>query len=326
MLIANSLSFKGRHGQLVDETSLAVERGALLLVVADAQLQRTALALMLSGRMSPSSGTVHWSTAPGIKTLRARSALVDSPQVNEPEAHLKVRDVVSEDLSLVPGPFWRRPQSKKWLARHGFDHLAKDWIDTIDPQIRLDLLTRLALENHSTDCLVFDSPDRHGIAEASWLESLEELTHTRRQLAVIAVVSRAPHSWEGPVVFAGQTAVIEDSAPRTETVPQAENYPDSDDVDVENEPAQELPVNDPMDTEFVETASSADSAALEDHTPPTDTIAEKVEESEPPNTAESLEPPPLHRHASEAPEVPEAAEAPAPDEAELAAKSSIPKD
>lgn len=323
MLIANSLSFKGRHGQLVDETSLAVERGALLLVVADAQLERTALALMLSGRMSPSSGTVHWSTAPGIKTLRTHSAIVDSPQVNEPEAHLKVRDVVSEDLSLIPGPFWRRPQSKKWLARHGFDHLAGDWIDTIDPQIRLDLLTRLALENHDTDCLVFDSPDRHGIDEPTWLESLEELTHTRRQLTVIAVVSRVPDSWEGPVVFAGQTVTTEDSAPRTEAVPQIENDPDALEVDVENEPAQELPANEPTNTEIVETPSSAESVAVEAYTPPTDTTSEIAKEPEPPNAAELVEPSSIHHEAPEAPELPEP---PAQDEAELAAKSSTPKD
>ncbi|PRB69476.1 ABC transporter ATP-binding protein [Arthrobacter sp. MYb213] len=321
MLIANSLSFKGRHGQLVDKTSLAVERGALLLVVADAQLERTALALMLSGRMSPSSGTVQWSTAPGMKTLRAHSALVDSPQVNEPEAHLKVRDVVSEDLSLVPGPFWRRPQSKKWLAKHGFEHLAGDWIDAIDPQTRLDLLTQLALENHDTDCLVFDSPDRHGIDEPTWLESLEELTHTRRQLTVIAVVSRIPDSWQGPVVFAGQTATIDDSALQTATVPQIENDPEAHEVDVE--PAPELPTDEPTDTEFVETTSSAEPAALEDYTPPTDTTSEMVKESEPQNTAELLESSPLHREAPEAPEVPEP---PAQEEAELAAKSSTPKD
>ncbi len=324
MLIANSLSFKGRHGQLVAETSLEVERGTLLLVVADAQLQRTALALMLSGRMSPSSGTVQWSTAPGIKTLRSRSALVDSPQVNEPEAHLKVRDVVSEDLALVPGPFWRRPQSKKWLARHGFDHLAGDWIDSIEPQIRLDLLTRLALENHNTDCLIFDSLDRHGIDEPSWLESLEELTHTRRQLAVVAVVSRVPDSWQGPVVFAGQTAATEDSAPQTETVPQTENYPDADDV--ENEPVQELPANESSDAEFLAATSSADSVAPEDCTPLTESTAELDKESEPPNAADPSEPAPLHRQAPQTPEVPEAAEAPAPDDAELAAKSSTLKD
>lgn len=317
MLIANSLSFKGRHSQLVDETSLAVDRGALLLVVADAQLERTALALMLSGRMSPSSGTVHWSTAPGIKTLRTHSALVDSPQVNEPEAHLKVRDVVSEDLSLVPGPFWRRPQSKKWLARHGFDHLAGEWIDAIDPQIRLDLLTRLALENHDTDCLVFDSPDRHGIDEPTWLESLEELTHTRRQLTVIAVVSRVPDSWEGPVVFTGQTATTEDSAPRIEAVPQVENGPDALETDVENEPAQKLPANEPMDPELAETTSSAGSVVAEANTPPTDTTSEMAEELEPPTTAEFLEPSPL-RH--------EASEPPAQDEVKLSAKSSTPKD
>ncbi len=61
---------------------------------------------------------------------------------------------------------------------------------------------------------------------------------------------------------------------------------------------------------------------LED-SPATGTTSEIVKESEPPNTPGLLESSPLHREAPGAPEVPET---PAQDEAELAAKSSTPKD
>ncbi|UXN32004.1 hypothetical protein [Glutamicibacter sp. M10] len=93
-------------------TSLRVDRGEVLLVVADPQISRTALALALSGRMQPTTGTVAWGHSDSLKTLRQHSALLDSPEVNEPEAHLKVRDLVGEDLALVPGPIWRKPRPK----------------------------------------------------------------------------------------------------------------------------------------------------------------------------------------------------------------------
>ncbi|WP_146114051.1 MULTISPECIES: ABC transporter ATP-binding protein [unclassified Arthrobacter] len=223
MLIANSMSFQGRHSQLVDATSLTANRGSLLLVVADSQSARTATALMLSGRMKPSAGELSWDGASRLKEIRSHSALLDAPQINEPEAHLKVRDVVSEDLSLVPAPLWRRARSKKWLARHGFEDIASSWIDAVDALTRINLLTRLALENHDVDALVFDSPDRHGIEETSWLETLERFTRTRRNLAVIAVVSRIPDCWDGPVAFIGQTQDMPENASFTDEVPQLDS-------------------------------------------------------------------------------------------------------
>lgn len=311
------MCFQGRHDQLVEETSLEVDRGELLLVVADTQLERTAIALMLSGRMSPSAGTVTWSGARQIKELRTHSALIDSPEVNEPEAHLKVRDVASEDLSLVPGPFWRRPHSKKWLAKHGFDHLAGSWIDTIDPLVRIKILTQLALENHSTDCLVFDSPDRHGIAEPTWLETLEELTLTRRQLAVIAVVSRVPDSWEGPVAFVGQTNTFEESPPLTEAVPWVGVDPLVLEVDEDHGQAQETALNESAQITGVKSISSPETTESEAAAASAAATSETLEEPAPPVPDGSIEPDPVPQPA------PEAA---SHDEAELPAKPSTIKD
>lgn len=289
------MSFQGRHDQLVAQTSLEVDRGSLLLLVADAQLERTALALMLSGRMAPSAGTVSWDGSSQLKTLRARSAIIDSPQINAPEAHLKVRDVVSEDLSLLPEPFWRRPQSKKWLATHGFDHLAGSWFDVIDPLARLEILTELALANHHTDCLIFDSPDRHGIDEPTWLEHLEALTHTRRKLAVVAVVSRVPDAWQGPVLFMGQSDTVEDAA--TTAIPLMQDFEDPEIMEVDegpeevaqpvtNEPAE----NEPAQITASDLATTTEPAPDEaEHSPISDSI-ETVEEAEPPAEVSPPEP------------------------------------
>lgn len=204
MLIANSLSIAGRHQPLLEPTSLTVARGALLLVQAEPQRTRTALALGLSARMRPSTGTLSWSGNTSLRAVRRISALVDSPEINEPEAHLKVRDLVAEDLALQPVPLWRRSSINSWLERHHLEHLADAWLDAIDPLDRLTLITHLALEEHHIKLAIFDSPDRHGIPESDWVNHLQTLVGTRRAPAVIAVVNRIPEGFNGALAYAGQ--------------------------------------------------------------------------------------------------------------------------
>ena len=203
MLIANSLAIAGRHQPLLEPTSLTVSRGQLLLVQAQPQTTRTALSLGLSARMRPSTGTVSWSGNTSLRAVRRISALVDSPEINEPEAHLKVRDLVAEDLALQPVPLWRRSSINAWLERHHLEHLADSWLDAIDPLDRLTLITRLSLEDHHIELAIFDSPDRHGIPEDDWLNHLQTLVGGRRAPAVIAVVNRIPEGFDGAVAYAG---------------------------------------------------------------------------------------------------------------------------
>jgi len=173
-------------------------------LVAEPQITRTALSLVLSGRMKPDSGTVSWEGHSELKSLRRHSALVDSPEINAPESHMKVRDLVAEDLSLVPVPIWRKRGIDGWLKQYGFASVADQWVDALDPIVRLQILARLSEEYHPVQLTVFDSPDRHGIEEAHWLQLLESMAHSHRNLAVVAVVSRAPACWQGPVAYVGQ--------------------------------------------------------------------------------------------------------------------------
>ena len=220
MLIANSLAIAGRHQPLLEPTSLAVARGQLLLVQAEPQPTRTALALGLSARMRPTTGSVGWSGDTALRSVRRISTLVDSPEINEPEAHLKVRDLVAEDLALQPGPLWRRKSIDSWMERHRMDHLADSWLDAIDPLDRLALLTHLALEDHHVELAVFDSPDRHGIPEESWIDYLQTVAAGRRSPAVVAIVTRIPLWWEGPIAYAG--TVQQHAAFELPAVPDAE--------------------------------------------------------------------------------------------------------
>jgi hypothetical protein len=194
-----------------------VARGQLLLVTGDRQDQRTALALVLSGRMKADGGTLSWDGTGGVRPLRRASTLVDSPGVNEPEQHLSVADLVTEDLALIPRRYRGALLSKPWLKVNRFEDVAGMWTEQLPQARRIELLTALALANPDTDLLVVDSPDRHGAGPAGWLPRLTEVADDGgRPLAVVATVSALPDSWTGPSVVIGN-AVPAPSAPPGES-------------------------------------------------------------------------------------------------------------
>lgn len=204
MLSVQQLHVKGRREDLLPPTSLQAARGGILLVSGERQDQRTALALTLSGRMKPTTGAISWDGNPRLKPRRLASALVDSPGVNEPEQHLSVRDLVTEDLALIPRRYRGALLSKPWLKVNRFEDIADLWTEQLAPDRRLELLTSLALANPHTDLLVVDSPDRHGAHVADWLPRLEQLAHDGgRPLAIIATVTAIPAGWTGPTAFVG---------------------------------------------------------------------------------------------------------------------------
>lgn len=285
MLIADSVSVKGRHDLLVSPTSLQVNRGEVHLVVADPQISRTALALALSGRMKPTHGTVSWGHADSLKTLRQHTALLDSPEVNEPESHMKVRDLIAEDLALLPGPIWRKPRNKKWTALHGFDDVAKDWADSLDPARRLELQLLLAAEDSRVELIVLDSPDRHDMQDDVWLDLLLEFAGSNRAFAILAIVSNAPYDWDGPITYLGSNEYEEFESPEEATALISEEplveepekleeleeqeAPDETEI-LPQEPVQEEPdleVSETAEPESTEPESTEPEAAEQESTP-----------------------------------------------------------
>ncbi|MFJ3958917.1 ABC transporter ATP-binding protein [Arthrobacter sp. NPDC090010] len=208
MLDVRALQVNGRRTDLLPPTSLRVSPGELLLVRGENQDDRTVLALTLSGRMKPSSGHLSWNGSTRLRTIRKASALVDSPGINEPEQHLSVCDLVTEDLAMVPRRYRGALLAKPWLKLNSFEDVEKLWVDELPAERRIDLLTQLALADPGVDLLVLDSPDRHSADPAAWLERCEALAYDAgRPLAVVATVSALPEGWEGP------SAVIGNSAP-----------------------------------------------------------------------------------------------------------------
>lgn len=214
MLSVQQLHVKGRRDDLLPPSSLRVGRGELLLVTGERQDQRTALALTISGRMKPTGGQIAWDANERIKSRRLASGLVDSPNVNEPEQHLSVRDLVTEDLALIPRRYRGALLSKPWLKVNSFEDIADLWTEQLAPDRRIELLTALALANPHTDLLVVDSPDRHGSHPADWLPRLEELAYDGgRPLAVVVTVTALPAGWTGPAAVIGNAVPDVDEAP-----------------------------------------------------------------------------------------------------------------
>ena len=180
--------------------------------------------------MKPSSGLLTWDGHQRIRQLRLASALVDSPGVNEPEQHLSVRDLVTEDLALVPRRYRGALLSGPWLKVNGFEDIAGLWIEQLDPRRRLELLASLALANPRTDLLVVDSPDRHSADDGDWLPQLRQLaSDAGRPLAVVATVSALPQPWTGPAVEIGNAEAGresgDDAAPQEAADPRDEAGP-----------------------------------------------------------------------------------------------------
>lgn len=223
MLSAHQLHINGRRHTLLPSTTLEASRGEVLLIQGDGQESRTALALALTGRMKPSSGSVVLGHDDSMATLRKRSAIVDSPEVNAPENHLTVRSLVAEDLALVPWKFRDRTRPTAWLVKHGFRDILDKWVEQLAPERLLQLQLELALANQYVDLLVVDSPDRHSHESSVWLPLLEQAAAGElgleddahagtppRELIVIATVANLPEGWEGPTAVIGQEPPVQE--------------------------------------------------------------------------------------------------------------------
>ncbi|ALV47230.1 hypothetical protein MB46_18755 [Arthrobacter alpinus] len=216
MLTTNQLHIDGRHHTLLPATTVKARRSEVLLIQADGQERRTALALALTGRMKPSAGTVSIGHDASLAGLRRRSAIIDAPEVNAPENHLTVKSLASEDLALVPFKFRDRTRPTAWLVKHGFRDILDQWIEALEPTRLLHLQLELALANRDVDVVVVDSPDRHTADTSAWLPLLEQLaagtlgrgeevnaSTPLRPLVVVGVVGRIPDEWDGAVDVAG---------------------------------------------------------------------------------------------------------------------------
>ena len=215
MLSVDNIWAKGRHTPLFDRTTFSVGEGEVIIVQADSQLERTSLALALTGRLPLSGGTISWSEGDdeprriSMKRLRALSSVVDSPDVTAPEQHMRVHDYVSEMLSYNL-PIFGRSRASRWLAERGLEDLDGLWMDEISGEMNIELMAALA-QHSPSDLLVFDTPSRHLNHTYMWLPYLEELAadedHPR---TVVAIVPHISESWRGARAVVGSVHMDQD--------------------------------------------------------------------------------------------------------------------
>ncbi|WP_449374539.1 ABC transporter ATP-binding protein [Arthrobacter psychrolactophilus] len=272
MLTTHQLHINGRHHNLLPATTIAANRSEVLLIQADGQERRTALALALTGRMKPTSGTVSIGHDASLGSLRRRSAIIDSPDVNAPENHLTVKSLASEDLALVPFKFRDRTRPTAWLVKNGFRDILEQWIEELAPARLLKLQLELALANRDVDLVVVDSPDRHTADTGAWLPLLEELASGTmgrvpdanaetplRPLVVVGIVGRLPDEWDGAAAVAGNDLLLQypdDVVPPVET-------PAATDAVVESADDAPDPEPDPEPDVLAASETSAPEAATE---------------------------------------------------------------
>lgn len=215
MLSVDNIWAKGRHTPLFDRTTFSVGEGEVIIVQADSQLERTSLALALTGRLPLSGGTISWSEGDdeprpiSMKRLRALSSVVDSPDVTAPEQHMRVHDYVSEMLSYNL-PIFGRSRASRWLAERGLEDLDGLWMDELDGEMNIELMTALA-QSSPSDLLVFDTPSRHLNHTRMWLPFLEELaSDEERPRTVVAIVPHISESWRGARAVVGSVHMDQD--------------------------------------------------------------------------------------------------------------------
>ena len=202
MLRVDNIWAKGRHHALFGRTSFSVNQGEVIIIQADSQMERTSLGLALTGRLPLSGGEIFWSAGNGepqpisMKKLRRISDIVDSPDVTAPEQHMRVHDYVSEMLSYNL-PIFGRSRASRWLAERGLEELDGLWMDELDGEMNIELMTALA-QSSPSDLLVFDTPSRHLNHTRMWLPFLEELaSDEERPRTVVAIVPHISESWRG---------------------------------------------------------------------------------------------------------------------------------
>ena len=198
---------KGRREHALPLTSAAFASGRATLVAAETEQRPTVLGLIASGRMRPDTGRVTVDGRADLSTLRRRVALVDAPEISEPEPNVTLAGVAAEELMFAG----RRSDPlavRRWLEEQGLGDAASLPVSNVDPADRVRVLCELAVLRKGVQGLVLVSPDRHGGLPAAWWAIAEDFA--ARGLAVLVIAGQAslPVA-ETPVVERARNAVVE---------------------------------------------------------------------------------------------------------------------
>jgi len=188
---------KGRREHALPVTSTVFESGRATLVVAETEQRPTVLGLIASGRMRPDTGRVEIDGRADAGLLRRRVALVDAPDVSEPEPNVTLAGVTAEEL-MFAGRRSHPIAVQNWLADNGLAEAASLPVSNVEPADRVRALCELAVLRKGVEGLVLVSPDRHGGEPQTWWAIAEEFAG--RGFAVLVIAGQASAPVAGPPV------------------------------------------------------------------------------------------------------------------------------
>jgi ABC-2 type transport system ATP-binding protein len=144
--------------------------------------------LVAGGRMQPDSGRVLLDGHEDAAALRRAVALVDTPGIAEPFPVMTLRRIVREELAFAE----RRPSREHVdtvLDELGMSAYADTHVQRVPTDVRVRLLTELALLRDGVTALVITSPERHGGVVADWFAVVRDVA--ARGVTVVLVTSKA---------------------------------------------------------------------------------------------------------------------------------------
>ena len=101
---AIATSVDGPHSAVLEPTSATIESGGVTVVDGPPGTGHTAFSLLLGGRLVPSSGRVLIDGEADGQRLRDEVALVDVPDVSEPDDVVSLATTMGEELAMARRP------------------------------------------------------------------------------------------------------------------------------------------------------------------------------------------------------------------------------
>ena len=157
---------KGRI-PIIEPTSLRIKQGDLTLIVGETEVSQVAFALSLAGRMKLSSGSVKIDNNENPELLQEIIALVDVPNISEPDDVMKLETIVGEELAIA-GQKAMPKHARAFLQQNMISKYAKETFETLPNKIRYDVLMKLASIRPNTKVLLLVEPDTLGGKPEIW--------------------------------------------------------------------------------------------------------------------------------------------------------------
>ena len=161
------LAINKGHIPIIEPTSLRIKQSDLMLIVGETEVSQVSFALSLAGRMKLSSGSVKIDNEENPELLQEIIALVDVPNISEPDDVMKLETIVGEELAIA-GQKAMPKHARAFLQQNMISKYAKETFETLPNKIRYDVLMKLASIRPNTKVLLLAEPDRLGGKPEIW--------------------------------------------------------------------------------------------------------------------------------------------------------------